>query len=84
MPVKYQIDGDIFQEITENWLYVYVKEYKIKARMVETDQVGNIIENFQINDGRVFTRQIQKSNLENAGEAEEAKQFELARLCLQK
>ena len=39
---------------------------------------------YPINDGRVFTRQIQKSDLGNAREAEEAKQFELATLCLQK
>jgi len=68
MSVKYQLDGDIFREITANWLCANVKEYLVKARMVETDQAGNIIENFQLNDGRVFTRQIQAQQLSNENE----------------
>lgn len=69
MSVKYQVDGDIFREITEKWLSAYVKEYRIRARVFETDQAGNIIENFQLNDGRVFTRQIPVSRASSAGES---------------
>ena len=66
MSVKYQLDGDVFREITANWLCANVKEYIVKARVVDTDQAGNIIENFQLNDGRVFTRQIQTPQFSNA------------------
>ena len=65
MSIKYQLDGDIFREITTNWLCANVKEYLVKARVVETDHAGNIIENFQLNDGRVFTRQIQTPQFSN-------------------
>lgn len=58
MSIKYEIDGDIFREMSGSWLYVRVKEYLITARKIETDQDGNISEYFQLNDGRVFTRQI--------------------------
>jgi len=61
MPVKYQVDGDIFREITKKWLFAYVDEFRIVARVRETDHVGNLIEKFQLNDGRVFSRRIQTS-----------------------
>ncbi|MFZ5912523.1 MAG: hypothetical protein ACOYYU_21165 [Chloroflexota bacterium] len=56
MKVRYQVDGDIFREISTNWLCAYVNEYLIKARRFATDQAGNPVEHFQLNDGRVFTR----------------------------
>jgi len=58
MAVRYQVDGDIFLEITPNWLCASINEFLIKARQVATDQTGNTIEYFQLNDGRVFTRPI--------------------------
>jgi hypothetical protein len=57
MSVKYEIDGDIFREMRGNWLFVHVKEFLIKARKVEKDQAGNVIEYLQLNDGRIFSRQ---------------------------
>lgn len=62
MTVKYEVDGDIFREIDGNWLCAEVKEFVIKARKTETDQAGNVSEYFQLNDGRIFTRQIPASN----------------------
>lgn len=58
MAVKYQVDGNIFREITPNWLCASVSEFFIKARRIATDQTGNTIEYFQLNDGRVFERQV--------------------------
>ena len=58
MSVKYQVDGDIFQEIVEKWLSVHVREFLIIKRTYETDQTGNRIENFQLNDGRIFSRHV--------------------------
>lgn len=58
MAVRYQVDGDIFREITPNWLCASINEFLIKARQVATDQTGNTIEYFQLNDGRVFTRPV--------------------------
>ena len=56
MPIKYEVDGNIFREINENWLVASVNEYLIQAREIKTDRLGNKIEMFQLNDGRVFTR----------------------------
>jgi len=56
MSVKYQIDGDIFQEITVKWLFAYVREFRIQKHAYETDQTGNLIEYFQLNDGRIFSK----------------------------
>ncbi len=56
MTIQYQVDGNIFLEITTNWLCAYANEFLIKARQFDTDQAGNTIEHFQSNDGRVFTR----------------------------
>jgi len=56
MAVKYQIDGNIFREITTSWFCAFVNESLIKARQVNADQSGNAIEYFQLNDGRVFSR----------------------------
>jgi len=72
MAIKYQVDGDIFREITEKWLFAYVREYRINARVFETDQAGNMVENFQLNDGRVFTRKIPVSHVRDAGEGAKA------------
>jgi hypothetical protein len=58
MSVKYQVDGDIFQEIAEKWLFAYVREFLIKKRAYETDPAGNLIEYFQLNDGRIFSRPV--------------------------
>ena len=58
MAVKYQIDGEIFQEITTNWLCAFVEEFLIKIRKTDTDQSGNAIEYLQLNDGRVFERSV--------------------------
>ena len=56
MAVQYQVDGNIFLEITTNWLCAYAREFLIKARQFDTDQAGNTIEHLQLNDGRMFTR----------------------------
>ena len=56
MSIKYQVDGNIFREITEKWLCANVSEYLIKARRIETDSAGNKIENYLLNDGRMFTK----------------------------
>lgn len=56
MPVKYEVDGDIFREISENWLFANVREFLIRARRSETDRAGNKVESLQLNDGRIFTR----------------------------
>lgn len=58
MTVKYQVDGDIFREITEKWPFAYVREFLIRSRRLSTDRAGNKIESFQISDGRIFTRRI--------------------------
>ena len=73
MAVKYQVDGNIFREITEKWLFAYVKEYRIKARVFETDQAGNMVENFQLNDGRFFTRTIPVTRASDTGEETKAR-----------
>lgn len=62
MSIKYEVDGNIFREMSGNWLYVRVKEYLITARKMETDQDGSMSEYFLLNDGRVFTREISVSN----------------------
>lgn len=56
MTVQYQINGDVFSEITTSWLCVHTRDFLIKARQFDTDQSGNVIEHVQLNDGRVFTR----------------------------
>ena len=61
MAVKYQVDGNIFREITTNWLCASINEFLIKARKFGADPAGNTIEYFQLNDGRVFTRSIPNS-----------------------
>jgi len=66
MSIKYEVVGDIFREMSGNWLYVRVKEYLITARKTETDQDGNISEYFQLEDGRVFTREIPAPNASGA------------------
>jgi hypothetical protein len=58
MAVQYQIDGDIFREINTHWLYALVSESLIKAHQVDADQTGNSIEYFQLDDGRVFSREV--------------------------
>ncbi len=58
MRIRYQIDGNIFREISSNWLCAFVNECLIKIRKTDTDQAGNSIEYFQLNDGRVFTRPV--------------------------
>ncbi|MBI5839347.1 MAG: hypothetical protein HZB19_04530 [Chloroflexi bacterium] len=58
MPKKYEVDGNIFREITEKWPFAYVSEFLIKARALETDQAGNKVELMQLNDGRVFSRAV--------------------------
>ena len=77
MDVKYQVDGDIFREITGNWLCAFVKESVIVARTSESDPAGNTIEYFKLSDGRVFTKEIQASYAENT---EDAKVSSLIRL----
>ena len=72
MEVKYQVEGDIFQEITGNWLFAFVKEYVIVARSIEKNQAGNTIEYFKLNDGRVFTREIQASHVVDPEDANES------------
>jgi hypothetical protein len=62
MSIKYEVDGDIFREMSGNWLYVRVKEFIITARKIETNQDGSISEYFLLNDGRVFTRRIAVPN----------------------
>jgi hypothetical protein len=44
MAVQYQVDGNIFSEITTNWLCAHVREFLIKARQLGTDQAGNAVE----------------------------------------
>ena len=56
MSIKYQVDGNIFREITEKWPFANVSEYLIKARGIETDSAGNKIENYLLNDGRMFSK----------------------------
>jgi hypothetical protein len=58
MAVKYQVDGDIFREITEKWPFAYVSEHLIRAREFSTDQTGNQIEYLQLSDGRIFERAV--------------------------
>ena len=58
MAVQYEIDGDIFREMTINWLCACTKEFLIKARQFDTNQAGETVEYVQLNDGRVFTRMI--------------------------
>ncbi len=61
MAVKYQVDGDIFREITEKWPFAYVTEHLIRARKFETDASGNQVEYFQLGDGRIFQRAVPRS-----------------------
>jgi hypothetical protein len=56
MSIKYQVDGNIFREINEKWLCANISEYLIKARGIETDSAGNEIENYLLNDGRMFSK----------------------------
>jgi hypothetical protein len=58
MSVKYQVDGDIFREITTNWICASINEFFIKIRKTELDQDGAVIEFLQLNDGRVFSRPV--------------------------
>lgn len=58
MAVRYQIDGDIFREITPHWLCASINEFLIKFRKTDVDQTGATVEHLQLNDGRVFTRLI--------------------------
>jgi hypothetical protein len=58
MSIKYQVDGNIFREITEKWLCANVNEYLIKARRIDTDSAGNKIENYLLNDGRMFIKML--------------------------
>ena len=58
MAVRYQIDGDIFREITPHWLCASINEFLIKARKTSVDQAGAVVEYVQLNDGRVFTRPV--------------------------
>jgi hypothetical protein len=58
MPTKYQINGDIFLEITEKWPFAYVKECLIRARELRMDKAGNRKEYLQLSDGRVFARTV--------------------------
>ena len=58
MAVRYQVDGNIFREINPNWLCVSIGEFFIKARRIATDQTGNTVEYLQLNDGRIFERQM--------------------------
>ena len=61
MAVQYQIDGNVFREITTNWFCASINEFLIKVRQVDTDQIGNTVEHFQLNDGRVFMRLVPNS-----------------------
>jgi hypothetical protein len=61
MTVQYQIDGNIFYEIKNNWLCASVNQFLVKARQVDIDQTGNTVEHVQLNDGRVFTRLVSNS-----------------------
>jgi hypothetical protein len=58
MAVQYQVDGNVFLEIKTNWLCASVNEFLIKARQLDTDQAGNTVEYLQLNDNRVFTREV--------------------------
>lgn len=58
MTVNYQVDGDIFREITTNWLCASINEFLIKMRKTELDQDGAVIEFLQLNDGRIFSRPV--------------------------
>ena len=58
MAVQYQVDGNVFFEIKTNWLCASVNEFLIKARQLDTDQAGNSVEYFQLNDSRVFAREL--------------------------
>jgi len=69
MTVRYQVDGNIFREITTNWLCASVNEFLIKARQIDTNQVGNTVEYFQLNDGRIFTRLVPNTRSANAPKA---------------
>ena len=70
MSVKYQVEGDVFQEIAEKWLFAYVREFLIKKRAYETDQAGNVIEYFQLNDGRIFSRPVFSPQTDAASKSE--------------
>jgi hypothetical protein len=61
MAVQYQVDGNVLLEIKTNWLCASINEFLIKARQLDTDQAGNTIEYFQLNDSRVFTRLVPNS-----------------------
>jgi hypothetical protein len=58
MGMKYEVDGNIFREIKEKWPFAYVSEFLIKARALQTDEAGNKVEVFQLNDGRFFSRRV--------------------------
>ena len=63
MSVQYQIDGNIFREITSHWLCASVKESLIKARQTDT---ANAVEYVQLSDGRIFSRSMQTHQTVNA------------------
>ena len=65
MSIKYQVDGNIFREITEKWPFAYVSEYLIKARRIETDATGNKIERYLLNDGRMFKKTLTRQQTSN-------------------
>jgi hypothetical protein len=72
MAVQYEIDGNVFREITTNWLCAYVKEFLIKARQIDTNQAGDTVEHVQLNDGRVFTRLVDNAQSVNVSKASNA------------
>jgi hypothetical protein len=69
MAVQYEIDGNVFREITTSWLCAYVKEFLIKARQIDTNQAGDTVEHVQLNDGRVFTRLVGNTQSVNVSKA---------------
>ncbi len=66
MAIKYQVDGDIFREITEKWPFAYVDEHLIRARGYSMDWTGNQVESFQLDDGRLFERVISRRGVRAA------------------
>jgi hypothetical protein len=66
MSVQYQIDGNIFREITSHWLCASVKESLIKARQTDA---ANAVEYVQLSDGRVFSRSMQAHQTVNVPKA---------------
>ena len=65
MSAKYQVDGNIFREITGNWLCASFSETLIKVRRIETDSAGNKIERYLLNDGRMFIKVLTRQQASN-------------------